>query len=714
MWSTNEAANPGWRANRAVPCSRDAVVTRPLRKFTRTLGFRFASLVAAVIAVIVALLTANSVRLLDRNLIGHQNERIADLRLLLNATLAPQLAANRIEPVLHTLRAVRNDGQILYFALLDPDQRVLALEGWPSATPLPPRVDRLDSLPDRDKSIDTFATLTDGERALGYVVFGLPSERLHAARLQMLWQSIAIGLIAIGVAALATWLVSKLVTRELRALHRAATAVGQGDIGTRLAVRRMDEIGELTLAFNRMIQALGDRMQALTKSEARFHAIADYTYGVEAWFSPGGRLIWINRSVERVTGYTAVECVLAGDLVELLVHPQDRRAAQEAIVGALQGQAAENFEMRLQRKDGSVIWAALNWQPILGPDGENLGLRVSGDDVSSRKQAEITLLNTVVELRREQALKEYYFKRSDEERFRLAALLDVLRLGILFVGKDNRIVYTNRAYRRMWGFSEEEELGGMRDSVLLDRKDGILVDGQAYRCQVEEASRSDDVSAPFEMALRDGRLLSGVSAAVSGPSPAVPIGRIWIFEDITEQRRVAEQLVHLAERDPLTGLYNRRRFHEELERNIAEAARRHTELGVLMMDLDGFKPINDEFGHHAGDEVLVTIAREVGGIVRRNEMFFRLGGDEFAVLMPEASEFEMVGLARRVANRIGELRFTFGGGQVCRLTASIGIALYPVHAPDGEQLVARADSAMYQAKAAGKNHWRIYRDPPCA
>ncbi len=689
------------------------MVARPLRKFTRTLGFRFASLVAAVIAVIVALLTANSVRLLDRNLIEHQNERIADLRLLLNATLAPQLAANRIEPVLQSLRAIRSDGEILYFALLDRDQRVLALEGWPSATPLPPRVDRLDSLPDRDTSIDTFATLTDGERALGYVVFGLPSERLHAARLQMLWQSIAIGLIAIGVAALATWLVSKLVTRELRALHRAATAVGQGDIGTRLAVRRMDEIGELTLAFNRMIQALGDRMQALTKSEARFHAIADYTYGVEAWFSPGGRLIWINRSVERVTGYTAVECVLSGDLVELLVHPQDRRAAQEAIVGALQGQAAENFEMRLQRKDGSVIWAALNWQPIFGPDGENLGLRVSGDDVSSRKQAEITLLNTVVELRREQALKEYYFKRSDEERFRLAALLDVLRLGILFVGKDKRIVYTNRAYRQMWGFSEEEELSGMRDSVLLDRKDGILADGQAFRGHVEEVSRSDDVCAPFEMALRDGRLLSGVSAAVSGPSPAVPIGRIWIFEDITEQRRVAEQLVHLAERDPLTGLYNRRRFHEELERNIAEAARRHTELGVLMMDLDGFKPINDEFGHHAGDEVLVTIAREVGGIVRRNEMFFRLGGDEFAVLMPEASEFEMVGLARRVANRIGELRFTFGGGQVCRLTASIGIALYPVHAPDGEQLVARADSAMYQAKAAGKNHWRIYRDPPC-
>lgn len=707
----DEAIDAGQESGHLEKRVSDPGVAQPLLTLSRTLGVRYASVVATVIAVIVALLTANSMRLFDRNLLQRENERIAELRLLINAAVASHLAENELQHIREELRSIRLDGGFLYLALLDRDQRVLLLEGWPPDKPLPPRVERIDAIPEEGRVIDTFVTLTHAGRVHGYVMFGLAADKLRAAHLQMLWQSFVIGLIAIVVAALATWLVSRLVTRELRALHRAATAVGRGEIQTRLPVRRFDEIGELTLAFNRMTQALGDRMQALTKSEARFHAIADYTFGVEAWFNPGGKLIWINRSIERITGYTALECVLAADLMQLLVYPKDRRAAQEAFVHALNGRVAENFEVRVQRKDGSVIWAALNWQPILGADGENLGLRVSADDVSSRKQAEIKLLDTVVDLRREQSLKEYYLKRSEEERFRLAALLDVLRLGILFVGKDERIVYTNRAFGRVWGFSEDEDFAGMRDSVLLDRQDAVLVGGQAFRHHVEEVIASHEASAPFEMELRDGRILSGVSAVVSGQSSTLHIGRVWAFEDVTEQRRIAEQLIHMAERDPLTSLFNRRRFHEELERNIAEAARRHTELGVLVMDLDGFKPINDEFGHYAGDQVLVTIAREVGGIVRRNEMFFRLGGDEFAVMTPESSEFEMVGLARRVANRIGELRFTFGSGRVSRLTASIGIALYPVHADDGEQLVAHADSAMYQAKAAGKNHWRIYRDP---
>ena len=332
-------------------------MARPLLTLSRTLGFRFASVVATVIAVIVALLTANSVRLLDRNLLQRENDRIAELRLLINASLADHLAENQLDSIRQVLRSIRRDGDILYFALLDRDQRVLLLDGWPTETPLPSRVERLDSIPDADKSIDTFVTLTHEGRVLGYVMFGLPSDRLRAAHLQMLWQSVVIGLIAIVVAALATWLVSKLVTRELRVLHRAATAVGRGEIQTRLPVHRFDEIGELTLAFNRMTQALGDRMQALMKSEARFHAIADYTFGVEAWFNHDGKLIWINRSIERVTGYTALECVLAGDLMELLVYPKDRRAAQEAFVQALQGSGGG--ELRGAR-------AAQGWQRDLG------------------------------------------------------------------------------------------------------------------------------------------------------------------------------------------------------------------------------------------------------------------------------------------------------------------------------------------------------------
>lgn len=681
----------------------------PLRLW-RTLGFRFAAVVMLVIAITVALLTVNGIRLLDAGLVRRENERLEEMRALINATIALHLSQNDLATARHEVQAIRSNSGLLYVVLLDRDQRILTAEGWPADRPLPAPVDRVDAIPPAGGRIDTYATVMRDGHVWGHVLFGVSTENLQRVRQQMVWQNLIIGLVAALLAGGATWLLGRLVTRELRALRAATAAVGSGETQTRLRVSRHDEIGELATAFNRMAGALDNRMEALVKSEARFHAIADFTYGVEAWFNPAGRLVWINRSIERVAGFTPVECVLAPDLFDLLVYPKDRRAVHEAFALAMQGKPTPNFEVRIQCKNGTTIWAGLNWQPIFGPDGEHLGLRVSGDDISSRKQAEIKLLDTVVELRREQSLKEYYLKRSEEERFRLAALLDVLQLGILFVGRDRRVVYTNRAFRRVWGFAETDDFDGMRDAVLMERMDGHLIDAGAFRLHVDTVVKSREVTRPFEFALRDGRTLADVSAVVSGPSPIMYLGRVWIFEDVTERNRVAAQLTHLAERDPLTGLYNRRRFHEELDRLVADAVRRRTELGVLVLDLDGFKPINDSYGHHAGDQVLVRIARELGSIVRRSEMFFRLGGDEFAVLAQDTSEFEMIGLARRVAAAIAELRFTFGGDRVSRITASLGIAIFPQHAENGEQLVTHADSAMYQAKSAGKNHWRIYRD----
>jgi len=182
---------------------------------------------------------------------------------------------------------------------------------------------------------------------------------------------------------------------------------------------------------------------------------------------------------------------------------------------------------------------------------------------------------------------------------------------------------------------------------------------------------------------------------------------VWIYEDVTRQKQLEAQLIQLAERDPLTNLYNRRRFHEEIDRIIADASRRKAHAGLLAIDLDGFKPINDEYGHQAGDEVLIKLAEEVGATVRRNEIFFRVGGDEFAILAPDADEEEMVGLARRVSGKISDMRFLFSGREV-RITASLGIALYPRHAASSEDIIARADSAMYQAKLSGKNRWAVF------
>jgi len=161
--------------------------------------------------------------------------------------------------------------------------------------------------------------------------------------------------------------------------------------------------------------------------------------------------------------------------------------------------------------------------------------------------------------------------------------------------------------------------------------------------------------------------------------------------------------VYLAERDALTGLYNRHRFQQELTRTMLDTDRHHIQCAVMFFDLDEFKTINDTYGHRAGDALLIRVAGEVSALVRRNEVLARLGGDEFAILLPASQGNEAEALADRVTHAIAQIPFRFEGRNL-RVTTSLGIAYYPSHAADADELVARADIAMYQAKQAGKKH----------
>lgn len=461
--------------------------------------------------------------------------------------------------------------------------------------------------------------------------------------------------------------------------------------------------------FDRLARLRALRIDALARQEARFRALADSTHSVEAWFDRTGTLVWLNRSIERVTGYSRAECLLATNLIELLAMPEERAELLKLARAALRGDGRHNYEVRILCKGGEPLWVACHWQAMRAPGGRLLGVRLSMEDIHARKDAETRLLETVSALRRAQSLNAHYLQRSEDERLRLVALLDALRVGILFVDRDRRVYYCNRVLYRMWGFDESTQLSGMEDMMLIDGTAKMRADDPAFRVHLERVLADRASSLPYEIVLRDGRVLEEVSALVTSEDGQRYVGRVWIYEDITERKRIAQRLVDLAERDSLTQLYNRRRFHEELARCLAEARRRGERMALLSFDLDGFKGVNDRFGHLAGDTVLIQVAQCVAATVRLNERLFRVGGDEFAVMVPDARIESVITLARRITHQISSLRFDFdpGGGSI---GASVGVAIFPDHATDADALIECADTAMYRAKASGKRTFLVFKD----
>lgn len=293
------------------------------------------------------------------------------------------------------------------------------------------------------------------------------------------------------------------------------------------------------------------------------------------------------------------------------------------------------------------------------------------------------------------------------ERARMVALIEAMGTGVLFVDRHDRVLYLNEALRRMWMIDPQVPMIGQRATDLLARSGGRLAQPDHFSRLVLHVPGTQEISDSTELVMNDGRIIVQACRPVRDADERL-LGRLWLYEDVTQERRNAEQLIYLAERDGLTGLYNRRRFEEMLERALLDASRRQSRCALMLFDLDEFKHLNDHFGHRAGDALLVRVANELSTVVRRNEVLARLGGDEFALLVQDFDDVEDVeNLAERVVRSVARLPFSFDGRSL-RITASLGIAVFPDHGNNLAELVAAADLAMYHAKNAGKNGWRLY------
>jgi diguanylate cyclase (GGDEF)-like protein/PAS domain S-box-containing protein len=642
-------------------------------------------------ALMLSLLAISNLSLTEEELIRKTRLRVDSAIPLLNAALGPPLMQRDYGALNEILDAALGNDSYVYLTLLDLDGRRVAAAGIGENDPLPALDQTLGK--EQDAIFDTETQIILTNMVYGNLRFGVSTAFLAEARERALRQGIYVGLGAVVMTFLTLTLIGYWLTRRLQQLTDASHALADQNFDTLLPASGPDEVGQLANAFRAMSHQLRARLSELRDSEQRFFAIANYTYDLELWIEPTGRTIWVNPSVMRMTGYEPDECLTLPGFPLCLIEADDRPATEQHFQHALSGSTGEGYQFRMRRKDGTHFWAAANWHSIYSRENQFLGIRASIRDISDLKSSEARSLE--------------YLVGAETERARLNALLSAMNLGILFVGVDQRVIYHNPAFNHLWQLPEDTDLIGQSASLIFSRGTANLVQPEAYLEYLNEVLGQQADAESHEIGIRDGRMITQSSYAVRD-NEARFLGHLWVYEDVTSERQTAEQLLYLAERDSLTGLFNRHRFKIELERMLVESGRHGATSALLYFDLDEFKTINDHFGHTAGDAMLVRVAGEVSGLTRRNELLFRLGGDEFAILLPAADMQQAEVLADRVVRAIAQIPFRFEG-QLLHISSSLGIALHPLHAADQDQLVACADAAMYQAKQAGKNAWRAYR-----
>jgi diguanylate cyclase (GGDEF)-like protein/PAS domain S-box-containing protein len=182
---------------------------------------------------------------------------------------------------------------------------------------------------------------------------------------------------------------------------------------------------------------------------------------------------------------------------------------------------------------------------------------------------------------------------------------------------------------------------------------------------------------------------------------------LTIGQDVTEQKDAEAHLVWIADHDPLTNLFNRRRFQSEFEQQLKIAERYQNKGAVLYFDLDQFKYVNDTSGHTAGDKLLKKVAETLQQVVRTSDTLARLGGDEFALLIPETGAEGASLLAQKIMGKLRAIEFQ-SDGNIHNISASIGISIFPEHGSTVQDFMSNADLAMYQAKEAGRGRWHLF------
>lgn len=371
------------------------------------------------------------------------------------------------------------------------------------------------------------------------------------------------------------------------------------------------------------------------------------------------------------------------EFIQVFIHPEDAPDFHEAIESHLHG-TSPWFEVRyrLRHYRKGWIWVTTRGR-VVERDGNGNPLRIAG------------------------ASRDITADRAFENESRIA--LEVLKQmseAVAVVDPGFHFISVNPAFSRMTGYTREEIIGKSRSILNSDQHDKAFYSA-AQRQLMETGHWSGEL---WQKRKDQGEFLSTVDVSEVLDSNGHRSYFVAVVNDITDRKRVEQELIHLANYDSLTGLPSRPLLIEKLSKAIINARRNQNRVALLFLDLDNFKNINDSLGHTAGDRLLVVVAQRLLAATRDVGLVARLSGDEFVVLIDSAeSDQQIRDCAMRVLAQFNN-PILLSDNHAANLTGSIGVSVFPDHAQTPSDLLKYADIAMYQAKNEGRNTVQYFNE----
>jgi diguanylate cyclase (GGDEF)-like protein/PAS domain S-box-containing protein len=426
---------------------------------------------------------------------------------------------------------------------------------------------------------------------------------------------------------------------------------------------------------------ISERKQAeasLLESEHRFSNLVHVAPFGTVVVNRDGQINFLNPTFTRILGYTAAELPDVETWWNTAYPDADYRARVQADWQRNVTQAKSNSTVerayRVRHRDGHSVDIRFMVVPL-----DDQRILVTLEDITER--------------------------RRDEERQRLAStILASTAEGVMVTDANSNLLSVNRAFTEITGYSEAEVLGRNANFLRSERHDA-----EFYQALWNTLKQAGVWQGEIWNRRKNGEIFPEwlTITAITGGNDGVT-HYVGVFSDISSLKRSQDELERLAHFDPLTELPNRALFQDRLEHAIDRATRYGHMIALLLLDLDGFKTVNDSLGHPVGDQLLQEVARRLKTCVRVEDTVSRMGGDEFALILANMREgSDAIEVVRKILASI-QIPLELDG-QGAHVTASIGIAIYPADGETPIDLMRNADVAMYGAKEAGRNAYRFYQ-----